>query len=282
MARKAIPIENKMLLSVAKHGGSVEKTQMRLDFHGRLTNAEYAKGLEKLKGLAVEEKTHSKGSKRPTTSLTLTLRGRVAAEMLKPGFVPRRFTLDELKAEILERQERRDSWALQLAQDAHDASNWRRAEADRKAKRDAQEAKRAAKEKPPAKHPSAGRNRSEEELEQRAEWAESKGFGEKEEQLFAGEFAEAPIEPPAGRSTFEQPKFRLAEPVSDSSRYARQLQSQTQPLQVAIVPNASSDSLIEKIRKAGYTTKGNQVLYGGDRYIDAEEWVRKMPHIELG
>jgi hypothetical protein len=39
--------------------------------------------------------------------------------------------------------------------------------------------------------------------------------------------------------------------------------------------------LIERIKKAGYQTRGNHVLYNNERYIEAEEWARLNPHINL-
>ena len=175
MHRKRVPTENRLLLSLAKHGGSAPLTVIRLDFYGRLTTGALEQPLQKLGDLVVSEKTRSKGSKRPTTSLSLTLRGWAAVQFLRPGWQPRRLAVPVLKEWLAELQAERDPWALQIARDRADAQAWTNHERERKARDRAAEHKRS-KQKPEPKRPSAGRVRSDEENEQRAEWARSQGF----------------------------------------------------------------------------------------------------------
>ena len=175
MHRKRVPTENRLLLSLAKHGGSAPLTVIRLDFYGRLTTGALEQALQKLGDLVVSEKTRSKGSKRPTTSLSLTLRGWAAVQFLRPGWQPRRLAVPVLKEWLEELQAERDPWALQIARDRADAQAWTNHERERKARERAAEYERS-KQKPEPKRPSAGRVRSDEENEQRAEWARSQGF----------------------------------------------------------------------------------------------------------
>jgi hypothetical protein len=175
MHRKSVPTENRLLLSLAKHGGSAPLTVIRLDFYGRLTTAALEQARQKLGDLVVSEKTRSKGSKRPTTSLSLTLRGWAAVQFLRPGWQPRRLAVPVLKEWLAELQAERDPWALQIARDRADAQAWTNHERERKARERAAEYERS-KQKPEPKRPSAGRVRSDEENEARAEWARSKGF----------------------------------------------------------------------------------------------------------
>src|SRR5580700_9026228 len=173
MGKKSIPIENKLILILAKHGGSATLTEIRHGFGGRLTCPLLERARAVLGDLIVAEQSRSAGSKRPTTRLSLTLRGWAAVQFLKPGWQPQRLAVDRLKAWVAELQAERHPWAVQFTADAHDAYLWRQYETHRKEAARAAEAKRAAREKPPPKYPSAGRNRSEEDLEARREWAAS-------------------------------------------------------------------------------------------------------------
>jgi hypothetical protein len=182
MARKTVPTEKRLILSLAAHNGSATLSEIRLNFYGRLNSADLNAALEKLTGLVAVEKSRSKGNRRPTTRLSLTLHGWAAVQFLRPGWKPQRLATDILKAWLSELQAERDPWAMSLLVDAEDARQWRQHEDERKARDRAKEKKRAACEKPEPRYPSAGRNRSEEELEARREWAASKGFTPKDAQ----------------------------------------------------------------------------------------------------
>jgi hypothetical protein len=204
MRRKVVPIENYLLLHLAKHGGSATLTRIRLDFGGRLTCAHLAQARQKLGDLVVLEKTGTKPTDRykrrgrPTTSLSLSLRGWAAVQFLLPGWQPRMLAVPVLKAWLAELQAERNPWALQIAQDGADAWSWRNHEKIRKEREREKERKRE-REKPEPKYPSSSRNRSEEELEARREWARSKNPNWKQD----GDDTEA--QPPAPKPTIPTP-----------------------------------------------------------------------------
>ena len=130
MSKKPLPIESRLLLSISKHGGTATLTQIRLDCYGRLTSAAFERARVDLADLVVSEKSRSKGSKRPTTRLSLTLRGWAAVQHLRPGWQPRRLAVDVLKAWLAELQAERVPWAMGFIRDAEDAHRWRRHESE--------------------------------------------------------------------------------------------------------------------------------------------------------
>jgi hypothetical protein len=305
MSKKRVPIENRLILSLAKRGGTASLTEIRLDFYGRLTTADLEHARQELTGLVVAEQTRSKGSRRPTTSLSLTLRGWAAVQFLRPGWKPQRLSVDVLKVWLADLQAEREPWAMSLLRDAEDARQWRQHEAERKAADRAREKKRAAREKPEPRYPSAGRNRSPEDLEARAAWlAEKTGRetpDESEPELFATERTipgrQDSVPPPANpRPTYPPPIAGGFCPRCHGSLPLHcggcplagrtDFTPERPPTPVfrtggAPVPDDPTTPLIERIRKAGYQTRGDQVLYGGERYISAEEWMRLNPHIDL-
>jgi hypothetical protein len=246
MGKRPIPIENKLILFVAKHGGSATLTEIRHDFGGRLTCPALERARAALGDLIVAEKSHSKSSGRPITRLSLTLRGWAAAQFLKPGWQPQRLAVDILKAWIAELQAERDPWAIQFIRDAEDATAWRRAEVARKEKDRAAEAKRAVREKPAPKYPSAGRNRSEDDLAARREWAASK-WPQKDESV---------------------EESRIPEP----SYYRPTLHADVRPTAQAMPADSGLEA---RIRQAGYTVQNGKVQYGGDWWISISEWMAK-------
>ena len=125
MVQKPLPIENKLILFISKRGGSATLTQIRHDFGGRLTCPLLERARAVLGDLIVAEKSRSKGSKRPTTRLSLSLRGWAAVQFLRPGWRPQRLAVDVLKAWIAELQAERHPWAVQFIADAQDADLWR-------------------------------------------------------------------------------------------------------------------------------------------------------------
>ncbi len=135
MSKKPFPIESRLLLSISKHGGTATLTQIRLDCYGRLTSAALERARVGLADLVVSEKSRSKGSKRPTTRLSLTLRGWAAVQHLRPGWQPRRLAVDVLKAWLAELQAERVPWAVGFIRDAEDAYRWRRHESEVKDKK---------------------------------------------------------------------------------------------------------------------------------------------------
>jgi hypothetical protein len=252
MGKKPLPIENKLILIISKHGGSATLTEIRHGFGGRLTCPLLEHARVTLGDLIVAEKSRSKGSKRPTTRLSLTLRGWAAVQFLRYGWQPQRLAVDVLKAWVAELQAERDPWAIQFIRDAEDAAAWRHEEARRKEAASAAEAKRVAREKPAPKYPSAGRNRSEEDLAARREWAATK-WPQKDESV-------------------EESEIRRESGIPEPSYYRPTLQAEVRPT----AQDTPSDSgLAEKIRQAGYTVKGDRVQYGGNQWIPIAEWMAK-------
>ena len=291
MGAKPLPIENKLILFISKRGGSATLTQVRHDFGGRLTCPLLERARALLGDLIVAEKSRSKGSKRPTTRLSLTLRGWAAVQHLRPGWLPQRLTVDTLKAWIAELQAERHPWAVQFIRDAEDAASWRRAEAARKEKDRAAEAKRAAREKPAPKYPSAGRNRSPEDLAARRAWAASK-WPQRDETVEESEIREeSGIDPlpsiptpiatriiPGGfceRCHFDSEFCRCLNPIPGRSFADRSYYHPATGIQPTAQDSPSDSRLAEKIKAAGYTIKNGLVQYGGDRWIPISEWMAK-------
>ena len=252
MVKKPVPIENRLLLSISKHGGSATLTEIRYDFGGRLTCPLLERARVVLGDLIVAEQSRSAGSKRPTTRLSLTLRGWAAVQFLRPGWQPQRLTVEVLKAWIAELQAERHSWAIQFIADAHDAYLWRQHEAARKEADRAAEAKRAAREKPAPKRPSAGRNRSPEDIAARRAWAASKW--------------------PQGDQTVAESEIRTESRIPEPSYYRPTLHVEVRPTARA----TPADSGLEaRIKQAGYTVRDGKVQYGGNQWISIAEWMAK-------
>jgi hypothetical protein len=66
-------------------------------------------------------------------------------------------------------------------------------------------------------------------------------------------------------------------PRSDVSAF----RSRTDERKPAYDVNDPRCPLIERIKAKGFQTRGKQVLWNNERYIDPEEWVRKMPDVKL-
>ena len=291
MGKKPIPIENKLILVISKHGGSATLTQIRHGFSGRLTCPllEHARAV--LGDLIVAEKSRSKGSKRPTTRLSLSLRGCAAVQFLRPGWHPQRLAVDVLKAWLTELQAERHPWSLQFTADAHDAYLWRQHEARRKEAARAAEAKRAAREKPAPKYPSAGRNRSPEDIAARRAWAATK-WPQKDESVEESEIRREngildPMPPistpnptriiPGGfceRCRMNTEYCRCQNPIPGRSFVDTPYYRPATGVQPTAQDSPSDSGLAEKIRKAGATVKNGRVQYS-DRWITPEEWMQK-------
>jgi hypothetical protein len=175
------------------------------------------------------ESVRNKISHRTQTRLTLTALGIAYAQTLKPGWNPARLSLVDWEAQLAEMTQERVPAALQIARDAEDGARWRAAEARRKAADRA--AERAAREKPEPKRPSAGRNRSEEELEARREWAASKGFSAKDQSVSDDDEPE-PIVAPAERCI---PPSKPVEPIN---HYDRRMRGDFEDFQTPLPPSA--------------------------------------------
>ena len=112
----------RLFLFLMDGGGSRTLTEInRRNADGRLL----ARGRKELGDLIAEEKGLAARAKRPVTRIVITTRGWAAAAELRPGWEPKRRTLDALKAELAERQRENDSWACRFQKDAEDAALWR-------------------------------------------------------------------------------------------------------------------------------------------------------------
>ena len=292
MGKKPIPIENKLILVISKHGGSATLTQIRHGFSGRLTCPLLERARAVLGDLIVADKSRSKGSKRPTTRLSLTLRGWAAVQFLRPGWQPQRLAVDVLKAWITELQAERHPWVVQFIRDAEDAASWRRAEAARKEKDRAAKAKRAAREKPAPKYPSAGRNRSPEDIAARRAWAATK-WPQKDESVEESEIRREngvldPVPPistpnptriiPGGfceRCHFDSGFCRCPNPVPGRSFVDTPYYRPATGVQPTAQAMPADSGLEARIKAKGYTVQNGKVQYGGDRWIPISEWMAK-------
>ena len=206
-------------------------------------------------GLVVWEQTRRKGRGKRTTVARLTFKGVLEAVRIFPDYTPNfRLLIAEtdLRAMLVQAAADHTPLALEIARDRADAEAWRHHEARRKEAARAAEAKRAAREKPAPKQPSAGRNRSEEDLAARREWAASK-WPQKDESV-------------------DESEVRRESGIPEISYYRPTPHNDVRPTAQA---TPSDSGLADRIKQAGYTVRNGLVLYGGDRWITPEEWMQK-------
>jgi hypothetical protein len=109
----------RLFLFLMEGDGSRTLTEIsRRNADGRLL----ARGRKELGDLIAEEEGRDARTQRPVTRIIITTRGWAAAAELRPGWVPKRRTLDALKAELRDRQVEKDPWACQIRKDGEDAA----------------------------------------------------------------------------------------------------------------------------------------------------------------
>ena len=206
-------------------------------------------------GLVVWEQIRRKGRGKHTTVARLTFKGVLEAVRIFPDYTPDfRLLIAEtdLRAMLAQSAADHTPLALEIARDREDAGLYRAAEARRKEAARAAEAKRAARQKPEPKQPSAGRNRSPEDLAARRAWAATK-WPQKDESV-------------------EESEIRKESRIPEPSYYHPISHTDVRP---TAQDSPSNSDLAARIKQAGYTVRGNQVQYGGDRWISISEWMAK-------
>jgi DNA-binding PadR family transcriptional regulator len=166
-------LANRLLVLLAENGGTVSHQRVH-DLP--MSKAEIAQAIADTSDLVTVTNPYFGKTRHRRKVYTLTELGHARAYTLKANYHPTRLTIPDWQAQLSEMIAGREPEGLQIALDRQDGPKWRAHEAARKAKDRAQEAKRAAKEKPTPKYPSAGRNRSQADLEARRQWTRSKGF----------------------------------------------------------------------------------------------------------
>ena len=273
MSKKPLPTESRLLLSVAKHGGTATLTQIRLDCYGRLTSTALERARVGLADLVVSEKSRSKGSKRPTTRFSLTLRGWAAVQHLKPGWQPRRLAVDVLRAWLSELQAERVPWAMGFIRDAEDAHRWRHHEAEVKDKK--RKCKLRTLRKPRSSRPITNAipgSLISPLIPTSVDGSSGFGFGD------ASRPAPASVLSPGGfceRCHFDSEFCHCPNPIpgraSEASYYRPTPHAEVRP---TMQDSPSDSDLAARIRKAGATVKNGLVQYS-DRWVTLEEWMQK-------
>ena len=230
------------------------------------------------------------GRGKRTTVARLTFKGVLEAVRIFPDYTPDfRLLIAEtdLRAMLAQAAVDHTPLALQVARDRADAEAWRRHEARRKEASRAAEAKRAAREKPAPKQPSAGRNRSEEDLEARREWAAGK-WPQRDETVAESELRREsgildplpPVPTPAvthggfcERCHMNTEYCRCQNPIP--GRSDRPYYSPATGVQSTAQDSPSDSDLAARIRKAGHTVRDGRVQHGFDRWIPIAEWMAK-------
>jgi hypothetical protein len=251
MAKHNIPDSQRLLLYISDAGGSMIQTGAHRAFGGRASAARIARAVAELGDLIALEKIHAASSGRPATRLSLTLKGCAAVQYLRPGFEPRRLSVPVLQHWLEELKAEHDPWAMTLIENERDAQYWRSEKAARKAKRDKIEKKIDDAVAAEPKRPSAGRNRSEEDLAARREWAASK-WPQKDESV-------------------EESEIRTESRIPEPSYYRPTLHAEVQP---TAQDTPSNSGLAARIKQAGYTVQNGKVQYS-DRWISVEDWMQK-------
>jgi hypothetical protein len=244
--------KTRLLRAVIRRNGVASAREIA---RAHITGSALADARAQTAGLVVWEQICRKGRGKRTTVARLTLKGVLETVRIFPDYTPDfRLLIAEtdLRAMLAQAAADHTPLALELARDREDAGLYREAEARRKEAARAAEAKRAAREKPAAKYPSAGRNRSEEDLAARREWAASK-WPQKDESV-------------------EESDTRRENRIPEPSYYRPTPQAEVRPTAQA----TPADSGLEaRIRQAGYTVQNGKVQYGGDRWISISDWMAK-------
>lgn len=128
------------------------------------------------------------------------------------------------------------------------------------------------------------RHRSEADLAARKRWVERKVA----ERVAAGTTKQQEPTPP--RPSWQpspqpeaprvQPEASVASagPYRGAQSWMNDIGFVSSPVPRPAPPPSANADLLGKIARAGYQTKNGRVLYGGDRWITPEEWLRLMPN----
>ena len=298
----------KFLTALYDAGGELARTELAVRVFRRNWSAAQLDALlsaSELQGLVTSKRGVQRGKRgkngrgRPSVIYFLTGSGwALLRSGLRAGIQPHRINSEECARHFALLVADRDPWAVELSRHAARGREWE-AQEERK-----EEERRAARQKAidalPA-HPSRGRKRSAKELEQRAIWCASKGFGplavkdQSEPESEPPRIAPAapapatprapsvPVAPRAPITADQQAAKDFREVLGLSSRFyspsASSMPRDTlPPLPVDSKEAAKTEALLKKIGNAGYQVKGDRVLYAGS-WITPEQWIAKMPGV---
>ena len=304
MGKHGRTLANRLLALLARYGGAVSHQRVH---DAPMSKAEIEQAVADTAGLVTVTTPYIGKTRRKQRTYTLTELGHARAYTLRPNYHPTRLALEDWKAQLSEMIANRDPVALQIARDREDGPRWRAHEAARKAKDRAQEAMRAAKEKPEPKYPSAGRNRSQADLEARRQWARSKGFsprdsdGEDETADQAPALKQIPVEFNRGRyhvAPTPPPQYNIpvtpamtvspapAAPADDFARDLARMQRDLAtiheptrgfsnlPTPADVADNARIIELFHKTSYAGELLANGNILYDGVE-MTPKRWKRE-------
>jgi hypothetical protein len=283
-----------LLRFLIAHGGSATLWQIsRATATGKL----FAAAKPELDGLIVTEQSRGKVSKRPITRVCLTLAGLAAAQALRPDWTPRRLATPVLKAWFNELASERDPWAMGILRDAADAREWRAHEAKIK-RHEIVCGKPKPKARPRGKPYIAQGVHGPSTLDRKPIPPSRQAFGPTPTVQAGGHIPYSPEEI-SGQPTPTDWRCRLCGYCRRCTLNAEFCQcgkvlhfcggspvtsiySQTPIAVQPTAQDAPTDSgLAAKIRKAGFQTNDSgRVLYDG-RWIPADEWCKRMPHVRL-
>lgn len=228
------------------------------------------------------ERTNDRRGPIPTR-IVLTAAGFALAKMWQAKMPSTDLPLERIREQFNKLVAAGAPWAADLMKYAALGRSWEEQERQRKEARrlkDEERRKRQAEANPPVKNPSKGRHRSEKEEADRAAWRDAHF---RKPAPPAASVAQS--EPPWRPSQLEAPRVAPEPPLATPGPY-RGAQSWmndigfvSSPVPRSAPPPDENPKLLEKIARAGYQTRNGRVLYGGDRWITPEEWVRLMPGI---
>ena len=294
--KKHVPMGTKLFWLIVDAGGSLTQAQIRRRASNNWSAAEITQGIRECGDLLEVSEAHARGSHRRSRRITLTVRGWAAAAELRAGYRPLRLTTAELKAAVAMLQSEDDPWACQIQKDTEEAALWRE-HAD-----DVRTGRRVCRLRDWVKTVGAFGPRTYAEYRKqvadraRATLAARGGFHPTPPStdeampiippptipMPAPTPISAPVPPHLPPGGFCERCHMNAEschcknpipgPISDASYYRPSPYTDVRP---TMQSTPSNSALAEKIKASGYTVRNGLVLYGGDRWITPEEWLKK-------
>lgn len=287
-----IPYVELLLRAMHARGGEIKRRDIIVDMFSRNWSRARIDGLladRHLAGLIEVSREPMRGARRKSTRYRLTAHGWAAANRIV-NQPPPRWNREEIARQFNLLVAEGDSWATELTRQA---ARGRDAEAQEQRKQQAaREAREKARDAVP-QHPSKGRKRSQRDIEQRAIWAASKGFGPKVQAesepvsvtrdllrtVPAMPVAPIPRAPVAVQPQSPKASATGADDNKDWWKYASVGPPRSVPPALRVDPKeaAKTDALIARIAQAGYQTKNGLILYD-HRWVTPGEWLERMPH----
>ena len=290
IGKKQVPMGTKLFWLLVDAGGSLTQAQIRRRASNNWSAAQISQGVRECGDLLEVTEGHTRGSRRRSRRITLTVRGWAAATELCPDYRPVRLTTAELKAAIATLQSENDLWACQIQKDAQDAALWRE-HAD-----DVRTGRRGCRLRDWVKNAGAFGPKTYAEYRKqvadraRAALAARGGF---HPTLPSSEAV--PIIPPATAPTpapapprhalppggfceachMDSERCHCLNPIPGRPFVDTSYYRPATGVQRTAQDTPSDSGLAEKIRRAGYTVRDEKVQYGGNQWIPIETWMQK-------